>query len=342
MDAADIAEMELLTHKRKVSASAKKKIVDNAGYVLDNYMGEPCREHWMLRHPTLGIRDTLQCLRNHPNEGNTAMFKGLWTGFVRAIFEETLEPNVLALTCLVFGGDDASMPPVDSDSPTRMVFAHVTAGVLTDTMLAPLDVARTRLIVQSSTHSQKKYNGLVEALRSQFMEYKSTPWADPMRLAATVIPSIATHAFVVATPVILDRVLGVSAIYNPIQYAVMELGFRIVRDLVAIPLISIQTRIFAYHPTMNRNGGLDKIWSPLVPQRLLPYINLGDGLGRMINEEGGAVEERRHRRPDQRTISPWRRLEPLYHGLGLRLAESVIFFLTRVISEFVELDDTEF
>ncbi|KNE62952.1 hypothetical protein AMAG_08127 [Allomyces macrogynus ATCC 38327] len=347
------------------AADSRAPPTDEDGFVLHTYADDnSTRPLTMLPPLTGGLWSTVRAVRAHPDEGTLSLYKGLFSEFLRTMLDETMAPTLTASLCEWLGIDDTLLP-VDHDNPIPITLVTTAAGVAVDVLLSPLEIARDRLIVQTARPSDRKYHGFLHAVRAQFSDPRSNPYVVTNFLVPTVAVSLTAHVFALATPLVIDRGLGISETYNPIKYATLELALNLARDLALTPLRNIMTRLYtqpAYHP---RDG---RPWLPAVPQSAVPYTGIRDCWTRMVREEGGARSElrkalgaaagaahaadklrrkRRARRGDAGTAQHgwFAALEPLYQGFGIRVGTNVAYFLMRIMSEYIDslgLEEDEF
>ncbi|KAI9182872.1 hypothetical protein H9P43_003783 [Blastocladiella emersonii ATCC 22665] len=357
------------TAMSSVPSTSAPSRVDDDGYVVHSYADDAAtRPLTMLPPLTGGLWSTVRAVRRHPEEGTLALYKALFTDFARHMLAETMEPTLCSSACDSLGIDDTLLP-VDHDNPIPISLVALVTSVGVDFLLSPFAIACTRLAVQTS-RPERKYRGFLHALRAQFLDVRSNPYMNLTLVLPTLAASAVGNGFALFTPLLIDRVLGVSETYNPIRYAVYELVLKTVRDLALLPLQTAQARLYA-QPAAHPRDGRD--WVAIVPQAPVPYTGIRDCLVRTQREEGGARAEhradaaaakagpaavaklagrraRRNRKLRRRgstgasELGLWWRLEPLYQGLGLRMASNVAYFLMRVMTEYIEvtLDDDEF
>ncbi|CDO70226.1 hypothetical protein BN946_scf184942.g26 [Trametes cinnabarina] len=94
-------------------------------------------------------------------EGWLALWKGLLTTAVQNALSSALQPLIYSLLQSIF----SPLLPSLSSFGTPSVLLPVASQVLTGFLLSPLDLVRTRLIVQSSVPRHRTYSGPLDALR---------------------------------------------------------------------------------------------------------------------------------------------------------------------------------
>ncbi|KAI9221454.1 hypothetical protein BC828DRAFT_404913 [Blastocladiella britannica] len=318
---------------------------DNDGFLIQSSpLDGASRPPYML--PPLissSVLKTMGVVRRHPDEGTSGLFKGLSASFFASLATETIEPLLTTTVCDSLGLND-TLPLVDHDNPVPIAAVCITTSVIADVLLSPLDIARVRLILQTS-RPDRKYRGLIHALRTQFMDARINPYSNLSLLFPTVAVSLCHHMFGFLTPLLLDRGMGISEVYNPLKYALLELFVHTARDLMLVPLQTAQVRLYAQPSAHPRDG---RPWLSLVPLSPIPYSGLGNCVSQIMHNEGGsradvhALAEKKQRRDTNPTaIGLWARVAPLYQGLASKMMSNVLYCGIRILTEIIEITDGE-
>ncbi|RKO88407.1 mitochondrial carrier domain-containing protein, partial [Blyttiomyces helicus] len=181
-----------------------------------------------------GLWENVREIVESDGEGWTALLKGHFTYFLFNCSFTFLQP------ALEEGLND--LFDVWSDThPVTAVFSHVMVGGL----LSPLDIARTRLIAQSSTSNRKKYYGPLHALHAIASEEGQGIWGlySPRHL----IPTLWLHALnpllrYVSNHVVVTE-LGFDPMFSPILHSVATLVALAVETAIVTPLQLARKRI---------------------------------------------------------------------------------------------------
>ncbi|KAI7885672.1 mitochondrial carrier [Lichtheimia hyalospora FSU 10163] len=285
-----------------------------------------------------GITKVLQRITKQKDEGWMALFKGQRLAWIHDLLWGIMQPGLRAFLNDTFGLYDDSVA-VDKIWPNVItsVVSHVIVGVL----LSPLEIIRTRLLVQSSPRS--KYRSIFGALKDFYREHGSIR---NVYVSDNLIPTIVYHAIrplIAGTiPATIDRKLGISAADSPILYGTAELSLRLLGLLVVFPIETIRKRLQC------QTADFDT----MVALRPIPYSGMLDAMYRIMKEEGakekrvvstpsGALTEsdtdeedeflpaKRNTKPTAPT-SAWG-IRGLYRGLSIQVAATSADFILRVI-----------
>ncbi|KAI8337331.1 mitochondrial carrier domain-containing protein [Blakeslea trispora] len=213
---------------------------------------------------------------------------------LRAVLRPALESSLND----IFGLYDDTIPLLHLDNVTpnmaTMVFSHVVVGVL----LSPLEIIRTRLVVQSASPLCKKYQGPFHALRLMLSEEGGL---GGIYLSKNLIPTVLYHTITpllaCSTPLLITRLLHITAADSPISYGIAELALSTCGLLLMLPLETIRKRLHCQVP----HGAHFKTAVALRPQ---PYRGLLDALYKTMKEEG-TREKRRDSKKKKRAAKSW-------------------------------------
>lgn len=210
--------------------------------------------------------------------------KGQRITWIHELLWSVLQPGLESLLNDIFGLYDDTIPltHLDNVAPNMitLIASHVVIGVL----LSPLEILRTRFIVQSASPLNRKYNkGILQALRSMSREeggvrniYLSKNLA-PTILYHTIRPLIST-----SIPIVIDRTLGISASDAPMVYSAAELVMSTLGLLVTLPLETIRKRLHCQVPQLPKEPRFETT----VAIRPVPYSGIFDALYKIMKEEG--------------------------------------------------------
>lgn len=213
--------------------------------------------------------------------------------------------------------------------------SHVATGVL----LSPLDLVRTRLIVQSSHTSHRTYSGPLDAFGSILVHEGgfSAMYFHPTLFIPTLLDNTIRPLVVLSTPVFLYRSLGIAEDTHPVTFALSEFVFSSASLLVTLPIETVRRRM----QVQTRNGA-----PPIrgcVETREKPYYGFIDALWNILTEERSTPPPRRRRRKSkgkERADDAGKEKEEdkdgrlasmgiaqLYRGLGMGLTANLVVFV---------------
>lgn len=174
------------------------------------------------------------------HEGAWGVWKGTNSTFIHGILYSTITSFLRSLICALLGLPDSgsgtitfpgpsTLSPIDisiSSSPFLSMVAAVAASGIAGLVLAPIDMARTKIILTPSTHPPRSIIPTLRSLKS---------WIVPSSIApATILHSILPTFIATSTPIFLRSNMGIDPILTPTTYAAatfvsqtLELGMRL-------------------------------------------------------------------------------------------------------------------
>lgn len=143
----------------------------------------------------------------------------------------------------------------------------------------------------------------------------------PTILYHSIIPLIANTG-----PLIIDRVLRISAVDSPFLYGLAQLGLDTLELLITLPLETIRKRMQCQ--IRSRTPG--KRFESVVPLRPVPYSGVGDAIYKIMKEEGGKPSFKKNRKNTKQYGGLG--LRGLYHGFGMQCTTNIVFFVFHAIN----------
>lgn len=233
------------------------------------------------------------------------------------------------------------------------ILLPVASHLITGFLLSPLDLVRTRLIVQSFTPRYRKYTGPFDAFSQILRDEGGLKgiYFHPHLLLPTIIDNMLRPVVSLALPSILAAYLGVqiSEEVNPIAWGLTELGGSCIGLLVTLPFETIRRRLQV------QVRGSAKPLKGCVELRPAPYNGIVDTFWHVLTEERSdlPIRRQRKRRGSQASLKGKERADPafskeedveesgwfrnsgigqLYRGMGMRLGASAIVFVLALLS----------
>ena len=276
---------------------------------------------------------------------------GLLTACIAEFLSSTLQPLIHGALEATFA--PASASPYAFPSQTSSLLLPVASQMITGFLLSPLDLVRTRLIVQSFTQRHRTYSGPLDALQKIAQDEGGLRgmYLHPHLLVPALLDSALRPLIAIALPPILAaRVFGsaaISADTHPVTWGMVELASSCVGLLVSMPFETVRRRL-----QVQPRGRAVRMRT-CVETRPAPYNGVVDALWHIVTEERsdlpierrrgarrrdkgkrreGGVEERG--REEAGEGSWWRStgLGQLYHGFGLRVGAGAIMVVLTVLS----------
>jgi mitochondrial fusion and transport protein UGO1 len=225
----------------------------------------------------------------------------------------------------------------------------VASHLLTGFLLSPLDLIRTRLIVQSSLPQHRTYTGPLDAL-SQILRHEggwNGIYFHPQLFIPTLLDNALRPLISLALPGLLTSYLGAAHVSEdsyPVLWGLVEFLASCGGLLLTLPFETIRRRLQV------QVRGTAKPVRTCVETRPAPYNGLVDAFWHILTEERSdlPIDDKRHRRrrpsikgkereqmPSDAEGQTWARnsgLGQLYRGFGMRLGASAIVFLLGVLT----------
>ncbi|KAI0032494.1 mitochondrial carrier domain-containing protein [Vararia minispora EC-137] len=318
---------------------------DERGYIVRrSVMEESTRPEYVIPVGSAnGVWGMIKRIGRFRAEGWLALLKGLLTSCMTDILSSTLQPLIHNGLVSVFKPavqfTAAYVFPPYAGALALPVASHLMTGLL----LSPLDLVRTRLIVQSYSERYRTYRGPVDALRRIYKEEGGLAgmYLHPHLLLPAIIDNALRPLLALGLPPLLATKLFPAALSpdtHPLTWGVVEILSTCIGFLVSLPFETIRRRL-----QVQTRGGA----SPLrtcVETRPIPYNGIVDALWHILTEERSDLPLRPRSKPmskgkareggdngqlEDLPESKWRHtgLGQLYRGLGMRLAASVIVFV---------------
>ncbi|KAG5654025.1 hypothetical protein H0H81_008040 [Sphagnurus paluster] len=315
---------------------------DDQGYVIRrSVLEEGTRPEYIIPVGSAdGVWGMMKRIGHFRGEGYLALWKGLLTSCISEIISTTVQPLIHNFLQSLFF---PSMSPFHQPP----IFLPVASHLITGFLLSPLDLIRTRLIVQSFTSRHRKYTGPLDALSQILRDEGGLKgiYFHPQLFIPTIIDNALRPIVSLAFPGLLAGYLGIhiSEETNPWAWGFVELGGSCLGLLVTLPFETIRRRL----QVQVRGTAI-----PLrgcVELRPAPYNGIVDAFWHILTEERSDL-------PIQRTVRPRRDSQAsakgkerptldasnedtsggswlkqtgigqLYRGLGMRLGASAIVF----------------
>ncbi|TIB77489.1 hypothetical protein E3Q18_01724 [Wallemia mellicola] len=258
------------------------------------------------------------------SEGFFALWKGTLTSCIFDIAFSTLQPLALSsLSAIFLPSNTLSFLPIHQlPHPFKPLSVHVLAHTLTSIALSPLDLVRTRMIVQatsttSSNVSRRAYSGPIDALRkisSQEGGWQSM-WTHPNLLFPTIVESSLKSLLQLCGPLIIERLLGVSIDSRPATYAICELLWSIGSMTLSLPLETVRRRLQIQDRSLVKMPQAGK-FTPCVETRPIPSAGIVETIYRIVTEE-----------TSESTDSRWAGFKSLFRGFTMGTSASSLVFI---------------
>ncbi|KAJ3282715.1 hypothetical protein HDU79_009705 [Rhizoclosmatium sp. JEL0117] len=251
-------------------------------------------------------------------------FGGLWKGYAFTCASDIFARDIVKsyiYDCLYW----FSRLPASDDSfitaPNALARATVimASDVITGVLLSPLELVKTRIIVQTHNSANRKYTNsftaLPQILREEgfgavYARGKLIP-----KILLETISTIDTHLI----PLFLIRGCGLDPSYQPITYRAVRFGFGLVSTLLMLPLETVLLRMECQ--CIPLPGQRIQRFDTTVPTDQVPYTDMRDCIRRVVVAKRKFLEKRGKKGSG---------MSGLFHGWQLHVVTS---FLVAIVQD---------
>lgn len=253
-------------------------------------------------------------VRATASEGLPALWKGQVVATLHGVLSTLLQPRIHSL---VFSAVPSSGAPLPLDFPLTALphpgvplVLQVTSHALTQFLLSPLELIKTRLIV--SPGSLPSTPSSVTLLRRAIRDEGGFTglYLAPNVLIPTVLEVVLKPLLSLSIPLVLERQFGISPEISPLTYALAEVALNIGSLLLILPIETVRKRL----QLQSRASGGKKTRS-VVRLRERDYVGVVEAIWRIITEETAAPRKRRMTEKDEGGM--FSGICQLYRGVSL-------------------------
>ncbi|CAO1619397.1 unnamed protein product [Parajaminaea phylloscopi] len=240
---------EASSRPRRPKKSRRDPATDSAGYLVRRSIAEGpesgSRPEFVM--PVVvrgGVWEMMKAVARG-KEGWAGLWKGTFTSFVYDLLASGLQPVTSAIICPLIPGSLSTLPLPYVPHPRRTLALLISSHIITHTILAPLDLIRTRLIVQSTLPRHRKYTGPWDALKKILAEEGGwrTVYGHPHLLVPALLDVSLRPLLSLSAPLILERVLHIEPTTSPVSYALAELILNTSTLLFSLPVETVRRRL---------------------------------------------------------------------------------------------------
>jgi len=315
---------------------------DERGYVVrKNVMEESTRPDYIIPVGSAdGVWAMMKKVGRFRGEGWLALWKGMVTECVTDMLSSTMQPLVHNALQGLFAPTSAPLYTLPGSSTSLLI--PVASHLITGFILSPLDLVRTRLIVQSFNPQHRTYTGPIDALRKIARE-EGGVWGmylHPHLLIPTILDNTIRPLISLGLPPLLAARLFpgtlVSLDSSPVAWGVVEFASSCIGLLATLPFETVRRRLEV------QVRGRAQPLKTCIEKRPIPYNGVVDAFWHILTEERSDLPVERdvrgrkgkEREGTKEDVSVWRRtgLGQLYRGLGVRLGAGLIVFVLGVIT----------
>ncbi|WFD29617.1 hypothetical protein MSPP1_000627 [Malassezia sp. CBS 17886] len=334
--------------------------VDAHGYVVPaSQHDDDARPEYMM--PVVvrgGVWEMMKAVVRGP-EGWLGLWKGTLTTFLLDLSTSTLQPIVSGIMSVLAPWAMTAMPIAFSPYPVTTLSLLLTSHLITGVAVSPLDLVRTRLVVQSTSPKHRRYGGPLDALRKLTREGGGLRalYLTPNLLVPTLLDYTFRPLMALGAPLLIENVLHLDPSSVPISYAVAELVLSTLSLIVTLPIETVRRRLQLQYnaplraatqtgrPAVLRGSTAScGLWT-CVQVRPVPYTGAAEAMYRIITEETCSLPPRRHRRASQpeAEASEYQTLASsssnllggircLYRGFGMGFSANLLVFMLTLLT----------
>ncbi|KAI9341368.1 mitochondrial carrier domain-containing protein [Obelidium mucronatum] len=282
----------------------------------------------------------------------------LWNGYLISWFHDIshtllVQPSIEQSLNDLFDIRDDTIPHQHLDNPLPTLATLIGSHALSGILLSPLELVRTRIMVQTSNPYHRKYKNSIRAI-SQIIreEGPGAFFYMSRRFFPTILLKTLQPIFKYGTAFFVQRVLDLDPESMPLTYQLAELGCQFVELIVLLPLETVVRRLecqvvgrfVSSSPGQSggdngeesgESGDKSGPFEGMVRCNAIPYTDMFNCASRIILEEGssyvsassGSSEGPRHKKNSatkkkkKGTLSGgwFSPVSGLYRGLKLRM-----------------------
>ncbi|KAJ3219874.1 hypothetical protein HK099_004554 [Clydaea vesicula] len=261
------------------SESDFEMVQDLSGYLLSNSL----KQNQPFQLPPLpnSVTEVMVTISKNKVEGFTALWKCQFVEWFLDMSNYLVNPTVEASIAELLDINDDVIPLADLDTDRALInlTARVTGSIITGLLLSPLDIVKTRLIVQTSHPIHKTYKSTLDCFSKVVFSEDTT---------RTIFPTILYHS--VANLMYHSKYLVISKILplttSPILLALSQFTFDILNLVVTFPLDTVRKRLYAQYFDIYKGANQMETCVLINP---IPYAGFFNCFSRIVIEEGGDI-----------------------------------------------------
>ncbi|EMR10243.1 hypothetical protein PNEG_01512 [Pneumocystis murina B123] len=216
-----------------ISCTSKKSIVDREGYVLTSPDNHEIYFPWQINVQNCGIRMAMSTLWK--KEGILSLWKAQNISFVYNVLFSITESWISSFLLSIFSFPTFISRTIDFDNLLSSSFISLTSSAFTSLLLAPIDTARTRIMLTP------KYLKSHQHLSSEpFFSFLICP---TMLILPTLFYATLPNAFSYIVSIFFNRSgLVIDSYETPIMYNLISLLSSLTHLFIKLPLETILRR----------------------------------------------------------------------------------------------------
>lgn len=252
-------------------------------------------------------------IRRTPSEG----LPGLWKAQLITTFHSLLSNNIqpvvhtflmLSLPPPAIGAQlelntDLDLPLSSYPNPALPLGLHVASHLITHLFLSPLELIRTRLIVQPSSDAASKSSiGLLQECIREEGGFFSSLYTNPQLLIPSILEHTLRPIFTLSIPLLIERQFHVTADTSPITYSMLDLSLGLASLAIILPIETIRKRLQLQDRTppieaWQKGKKAGAVRKSIIQTRPDGYYGVVEGIWRIVTEETDVSRQMKKKRP---------------------------------------------
>ncbi|KAL2825911.1 hypothetical protein BDW59DRAFT_68181 [Aspergillus cavernicola] len=223
---------------RRTRKPPRRRVTDRSGYIASS--SKPSSRHALTIKNPSSLMDVLSQLWS--TSGPTSPWKATNTTFIYSLLLPTLNTFIRSLLSAIVGlPEDDITPSMASDiltstSPIATLILSFISSSLSAMLLAPIDTARTFLILTPVTHGPRS---LLRAIRQlPTPNYTIPPHLVPITILHSSLPNLVTAS----TPLFLKTYLSLDPVLNPSTWSLFAFIGSGIELAIRFPLETVLRR----------------------------------------------------------------------------------------------------
>ncbi|KTW32388.1 uncharacterized protein T551_00478 [Pneumocystis jirovecii RU7] len=262
-------EPNSLTISPDLSYTSKRGIVDREGYILTPPNDHEIQFPWEINIEKTQVRAAIYALWN--KEGVFGLWKAQNISFIYSILYSIIESWSSSFLSKTFSFPDFFPETIDFDHWIASFFISLTSSAFTSLLLAPIDIAKTRIMMTPRRLNSHKF------LKTNLLSFSICP---PTLILPTLLYSTLPNAVSLIIPIFFNKCgLVIDPYETPIMHNFTSLIAALAHLSIKLPLETILRRAQLHISNMERTlvrpgrytGISGTIWCILHEENNKPY-----------------------------------------------------------------------
>ncbi|KAJ3285828.1 hypothetical protein HDU79_007032 [Rhizoclosmatium sp. JEL0117] len=229
-------------------ATTLLKNTDSMGYLIRSGLNDddqdPTRPPFEISVQGLSTFQAISKVVKCESEGVWSLWNGLFISWFHEMTHLLLiQPSIEQSLNDAFDIRDDTIPTLYLDSPIPTLATLIGSHALSGILLSPMELVRTRILVQTSSPYHRKYTSSLTALPQIIREegFGSLYWS--RRLPATILLKTLQPLFKYGSPLFIQRIIGVDPEMQPVLYQMTELAMNLIELFIVMPVETVVRRL---------------------------------------------------------------------------------------------------